>query len=495
MSNLAQAFVPDYTTTKSSCDATAKDLYFALEKRAPAKSDLSIAREFLSRQLAAARVLTVELPEDIDAIADWIALRTEQVGQQYRDYLGERKAGAPRRYFQNKAHALYFLKMAAPTKLVDGSWLYGTLARWHAPEFRPLIQIYLEELGNGVPGKNHVVLYKNLLALHGCDQWRDIDDVHFTQGAIQLSLAFDADHFLPELIGYNLGYEQLPLHLLITSYELNELGIDPYYFTLHVTVDNAATGHAMKALQGLEHLMPRVGDAASFYHRVIDGYRLNDLGANTTSIIAEFDLEAELVDILRTKSVAGQNMHSDYCRVGGRTVNDWLSQPRQIPAFLKSLESTGWIKRGEAPENSRFWRLIQSERAEMFGVFSSYEQQVLQDWIWSMPAALAQENRAGHLAPRVPSFRAQQRALDTSSPAAQNIERSGPMRGMVRHRFAGDEEGRQGFGADLRLLEQEIALPGNKNDAMNTIIPLMSPTAHHTAAGLMATRVFIKLLG
>jgi hypothetical protein len=32
-------------------------------------------------------------------------------------------------------------------------------------------------------------------------------------------------------------------------------------------------------------------------------------------------------------------------------------------------------------ENSRFWKLLQGERAEMFGVFSSYELQVIHDWI------------------------------------------------------------------------------------------------------------------
>jgi hypothetical protein len=166
----------------------------------------------------------------------------------------------------------------------------------------------------------------------------------------------------------------LPLHLLITSYELNEFGIDPYYFTLHVTVDNAASGHAQKAVQALKNLMPRVGDREAFYRRVLDGYRLNDIGASTTSSIAEFDLQAELVNILAAKSGVGKNMHSDYCRVAGRSVNDWLGQPAQIPDFLAALEKAGWIKRGEEPENSRFWRLVHGEKAEMFGVFSAYEQ-------------------------------------------------------------------------------------------------------------------------
>ncbi|MFD2270388.1 iron-containing redox enzyme family protein [Undibacterium arcticum] len=89
-------------------------------------------------------------------------------------------------------------------------------------------------------------MYKKLLATHGCEQWDNLSDEHFVQGAIQLSLAQHADHFLPEVIGFNLGYEQPPLHLLITAYELNELGIDPTYFTLHFTIDNANTGHAKK---------------------------------------------------------------------------------------------------------------------------------------------------------------------------------------------------------------------------------------------------------
>src|SRR5690606_40100737 len=108
--------------------------------------------------------------------------------------------------------------------------------------------------------------------------------------------------FLPEVIGFKLGYEQLPLHLLITSYELTELGIDPYYFTLHVTVDNADNGHARKAVQGLRAAWPQVGDSCEFYRRVINGYRLNELGASTLSVIEGFDLGQEVLRILEKKA-------------------------------------------------------------------------------------------------------------------------------------------------------------------------------------------------
>ena len=459
----------------------AKNVYYSLYADPSASPEE--AKAFVADHIAIARELPSDLPSNISALQAWIEQRAEIVGQQYREYLAARKNGAPRRYFSCRAHALYFLKGVGPTKLVDGAWLYGLVRQWDNVAFHPLIKTYLEELGEGLPDKNHVTLYRKLLATHGCEDFEHLSDDHFLQGALQLALGHHAEHFLPEVIGYNLGYEQLPLHLLITSYELNELGIDPYYFTLHVTVDNASSGHARKAVQAVSDLMPRVGDRDAFWQRVVDGYRLNDLGASTTSVIGEFDLQAELVSIMAAKSVAGKNMHSDYCRVAGRSVNDWLAEPAQIPDFLAALEQAGWIKRGEEVENSRFWRLVEGERAEMFGVFNAYELQVLRDWITStadgQPAA----------SQRVLTARARQRTLDTLS---QNAERSKafPVRGLIRrHPNLNDGDS----GNELRLLEQQVAGASGKGEAMAILGRLLSPEIHHTAVGLMATRMYTQL--
>ncbi|GGB99381.1 iron-containing redox enzyme family protein [Pseudoduganella buxea] len=467
----------------------AKPVYNALS----VTTDRALAANYLEARLAEAAALPLELPDTLDDIAAWITRHTDAVGEQYRDYLAARKAGAPRRYFQNKAQALYFLKAVAPTKLVDGAWLYGVMQRWDDEDFRPLIRIYLEELGDGVPDKNHVLIYRKLLAQHGCEQWQSLPDSHFIQGAIQLALAQGAENFLPELIGYNLGYEQLPLHLLITAYELNELGIDPYYFTLHVTVDNAATGHAHTALEGLKQIMPRVGDAADFMRRVAAGFRLNDLGVGTVDAIASFDLEAETVAMLASKSVVGKNMHSDYCRVAGRTVNDWLAVPGQIPEFLEKLEGQGWIRRGEPAANSRFWKLIQGERAEMFGVFSPYEQQLLQDWIATPRAGVPAAAEGAEAAPRVLSHRAILRSMESLNQGSAT--RSSAPRGLIRHRFPEDEHAWESIGCELRLLEARLAATGSKDEAMDMLVGLMAPDRHHTSSGLMATRVFSRLYG
>jgi hypothetical protein len=488
---MTPSFVVDSPETRTAPTATAvpvptsaKALYFSLLDNP--EDAATEARAYLVEQIKLARCEPDEMPASASQLHDWVQARSEAVGMSYREYLAARKNGAARRYFTNMSHALAFLKGAAPTKLADGAWLYGMLPRWENPDFHPLIKTYLEELGDGVPDKNHVTLYRRLLAAHGCEQWEGLSEDHFVQGAIQFALAHNAQDFLPEIVGYNLGYEQLPLHLLITSYELNELGIDPYYFTLHVTVDNAGSGHAHKAVQALRNLMAQSSDPAAFYRRAMDGYRLNELGAGTTSIIAGFDLEAELVEIFTAKAVVGQNMHSDYCRVAGRSINDWLSEPASIPAFLGALESAGWIKRGEPVENSRFWRLIQGERAEMFGVFSSYEQQVLRDWITSTRDAGA-ASRTG----RVLSHRARQRTLDNLN---QHAERGAyPERGLIRRRRTGSDGSAAGD-AELRQLEQKVAAAAGKPEAMAMLGRLMSPAVHHTAIGLMASRMYSQLL-
>ncbi|MNJ12701.1 hypothetical protein D3C77_68960 [compost metagenome] len=344
------------------------------------RGDLSGSATWLAEQLQQAEALPDELPNNPAELGQWTADRAAAVAGHYAGYLAERKAGGARRYFSNRAHALYFLQHVAPTKAVDGAWLFGMLRHWADPRYHGLIRIYLEELGDGDPACNHVLIYRRLLSELGCHEVLPLADDRYRQGALQLALGFNTEAFLPEVIGYNLGYEQLPLHLLISAYELDELGIDPQYFRLHVTIDNASSGHACKAVQALAQLWPEQG-ASEFYRRVARGYRLNELGPCSPTIIAGFDLETELLAAFERKRSFGQHMHSDYCRIEGRTVNQWLAEPGSIPGFLAALQDKGWIKRGEDPAHSRFWQLIEGPAAAMFGVFSPYEKQLLHDWI------------------------------------------------------------------------------------------------------------------
>ena len=321
---------------------------------------------------------------------------------------------------------------------------------------RQLAQTYLEELGNGDETKNHVLLYRQLLQSHGLNEGAHLADEHFEQGAVQLALGHTTEQMLPEVIGFNLGYEQLPLHLLITAYELNELGLDPYYFTLHVTVDNADSGHARKAVDAVALNAPRFSDAGRYWERVRRGYRLNDLGLGTTSILSGFDLGTELLRIFTAKAVAGAGAHSDYCRIEGRTVNQWLGDPALVGEFQQALVRKGWIVPGSDPGQSRFWRLLVGDRAEMFGVFSDYELQVIFDWIRG-PQAAADGHRYDAPWPaqgpaRTPTFRAAQRLQEARKARAVDADTGGS-----------DADGHA----------------------------LLAPGAHWTPQGLEATRSFV----
>ncbi|MVV48678.1 iron-containing redox enzyme family protein [Pseudomonas sp. PB120] len=434
-----------------------KQCYEQLLLSDDAEQRRALGQRLLQTQIQQAADLPQEIPEDLSALASFVEQRSIQVARQYADYLKSRKNGVPRQFFSNKAHALFFLQAVGPTKKVDGAWLYGLLQHWRDPRFDGLICTYLEELGSGNPARNHVAIYSKLLAEHGLQDCGVLDDAYYLQGAIQLALGECSDEFLPEVIGYNLGYEMLPLHLLISAYELSELGIDPYYFTLHVTIDNASTGHAQKAVQSVLQLLPIDADREEFVRRVTLGYRLNDLGQGSRAIIESFDLYAEVLNMLERKRPFGQHMHSDYCKVEGQTVNQWLSSPEQLPGFLVALENKGWIKRDQDPQNSRFWQLIDGDGAAMFGVFSPYEKQLLHDWI------------AGDWKPKraAPMFR--------RSPGATTVEPELP---------AND--------ADIQSLQATLQGLAD-HEEMPVLIPWLSARRHAHPAGLMATRRFIEL--
>ena len=433
--------------------------------------------QFLQEQLERARQLPHDFPAKPRDLEHWIEHKALEVGERYAAYIERRKQGERRQYFLNKSHALSFLQQVAPTKLVDGAWLYGTLRHWQDTRLYGLARTYLEELGNGEPDQNHVRLYQRLLAENDCEPLPVLNDEHYVRGAIQLAFGHNAEQFLPELVGYNLGYEQPPLHLLITAFELAELGIDPYYFTLHITVDNASTGHARKAALAAKACIPVSGNTQEFWRRVINGYQLNDVGLGATTIISEFDLEHELIGMLERKRPFGQNVHSDFCTLDGQTVNEWLSKPDQLHRFLEILKDKQWIIHNEDPQKSRFWRLIDGPKAPMAGVFSGYEKQLLHDWI-----------SGDQISSKPPRKRRTFRRYPQSHPhpaVAQND---------ARQRFSGsDDMSADDMGADVRHLQRDLcSLTGERR--MLRLIEFMSPSKHATAVGLFATREFVAAM-
>jgi hypothetical protein len=468
---------------------SAKSIYFSLLESdhyssTNLKSAVAESAAFLARQLSEKHSHDTSMPATMAELDTWLAEHNEMVGRQYHEYLAARKAGQPRWYFRSKSHALFFLRAVAPTKLVDGSWLYGLMKHWQDPRLASLIKIYLEELGDGVEAMNHVVLYRKLLKLNACEDWKNLDEKFFTQGAIQLALAAHTDSHLPEVIGFNLGYEQLPLHLLITAYELKELNIDPYYFTLHTTIDNAQSGHARGAIDAVREAMPVFADSGDYMQRVINGVKLNDVGLSTLDIIRHFDMQDEVVRILQSKANIGQFMHSDRCVIGGKTVNDWLKDQDQIAVFLQEMEKVGWVKRHQNPEDSPFWKVIAGDKAPMFGVFTGYEQQVIYDWIAG--EALESQPMLARLGRPWRMVEKQAIAQDEARQKQYgNVYdfRSG-------HKLTQQLRQANDFNQDQLAFERHVHGIDDEQKLMDFLVDWMSPAKHYTPLGLCATRYF-----
>ena len=167
---------------------------------------------------------------------------------------------------------MHWLERAAPVKLVDGAWL-SRLNHARTPlKLRAVTRIawhiFSEELGDGDLEKNHVHLYRELLRSCGSKppagesiefvdaKLNPANDAHvWTTATLQLCLGLFPDDFLPDAFGYNLAYERIALDTLICAYELKELGLDPRYFNMHITIDNADSRHTAMALDTVVKLL------------------------------------------------------------------------------------------------------------------------------------------------------------------------------------------------------------------------------------------------
>lgn len=448
--------LPCQSLSVASYTGTAEALYRALLRKP--HENLPDAAAFLEEQMRRTQQVQVDLPLQPLDWSDWLQARARSAAIGFADYLRQRQHGGARQQLRNRAHALYFLQAVAPSKLVDGAWLYGVLAHANDTRLLPLVHTCLEEMGHGIAARNHVLIYQRLLDTLGCTDAPALSDAHYIQGAVQLALGYQTERYLPELIGYNLGYELPPLHLLITTHELQELGIDPAYFRLHVTIDNAGSGHAHKALQALNQLLAQNADRQAFLQRVRVGYRLNDAGLSNRAILHGFDLHRELLAMLERKRPYGQQMHSDRCCLGGRTINQWLAAP-DLAGFVQTLQDHGWVMRGQDPALSRFWNLVEGDHAAMFGVFSLSERQLLYDWIangWTPPSA-----------PRP-------RPIQTPPAAAATAQTD--------------------FDTEERALYDQLRRLA-PIERSRYLVAMMAPHLHWTPAGLLATRLFSEQLG
>ena len=351
----------------------------------------------------------------------------EMVNQQWEEYIERRKQGGPRELFKDRDEARWWLKQISPVKYVDGAWL-GYINKITLPfALRPVMkkswQVLSEELGDGDLDKNHVYLYRELtktvaLELPASDAADFIHPRHdMTEPVVwkaalaQLLISLIPHEFFPEILGFNMHFEATSLQTLKASRELKEVGLDPYYFTLHVSIDNADSGHTAIALEAvcvyIEQICRTKGATAAqqAWRRVQVGYILSDgLPSDATCpslrrpAVDRFprnELEAEVIKIFRAKALVGHKIHSPSdIKIGGTRLVDWLdpvelaSKQRQMDFLDNFGHSKPWVYRGNSSK-SRFIKLL-SWGGGMFGAFTQSETNIVKRWIDAMPSSQPQ---------------------------------------------------------------------------------------------------------
>ncbi|MBU2286299.1 MAG: iron-containing redox enzyme family protein, partial [Gammaproteobacteria bacterium] len=144
----------------------------------------------------------------------------------------------------------------------------------------------------------------------------------------------------------------------------------------------------------------------------------------------------------------------------------------------QALERKGWLVSGSDPADSRFWNLLHGERAQMFGVFSAYERQVVYDWI------RGDTNKDGAAAPSVDNPAGDPRSV-----------RPFHLQLRTRPGAAADlAEGLQrGLAANSEVeFDQQLASLDSPEARLAALLDQLHPSRHWTQTGLHATRLFVS---
>lgn len=284
------------------------------------------------------------------------------------------------RLLLDNLHAQVCLLKSAPTKLLDGVWLHRVQQSVQDPVLQKILfGIYKDEHGGDDPNLDHVKIYQDLLQktiphLAYIDASSIIDHSLINNvsllipGCIQLSLCICTDMFLPELVGYNLSYEQLPVHILQTIRDLKSLGIDPLYFSLHASVDNIHSGHARRSIDAAKRLMQVSADPSETTLRVLRGMWLADAAPGMTCIAKTWDVSADVDCILIEKALASASIHL-------------LSNDTSLFQVMKKNPERlwNWLMKNEyldadVFDDTRFGRLL---KGPMLSVFDPLETSLL----------------------------------------------------------------------------------------------------------------------
>jgi len=404
-----------------------KTLYFQLHNLEKYPQVLAQARDLLS-SLFAEKLSVAEstgngilsLPKfDAATLAQFLKAEDDKITTRWESYLKRRESGLPRELFRDLDHAKWWLKQISPVKFVDGAWL-GHIHRVTTPfALRPTTkkawQIMSEELGDGDFTKNHVYLWRELMEDIGANlSAPDTEDfIHprhgldkvnvWKAGVAQLLISIFPHEFLPEILGFNMHFEMLTWDTMRAIKELKELKLNDYYFLLHISIDNADSGHTAMAMQAVIDYMVHVpntdGGAAAqeAWKRVQTGFVLSEQlvtspdaqKSSYSGYTARSAFEAKVLKIFKAKALVSHKLHcASKVKIKSRKLVDWLnpvafeSEAWQKEFIAALANSKLWVRKGNSAQ-SKLMTLLAWD-GKMFGSFTQNEVEVVRNWIDSL---------------------------------------------------------------------------------------------------------------
>ena len=409
-----------------------KDFYYKIQNLEKFPEILPQARDllitFFAETLEAARGASEPGIMSIDEysrenLIEFLQNEHDNITWAWEDYVARRRAGAPIEMFKDRDECLWWLKQVAPVKYVDGAWL-GHINKVTTPfglrkATKDAWQVMSEELGDGQPVMNHVYVYRELMreigaglpdgdSLDFIDPRHELNEENPWKAAVgQLLISLFPHEFLPEILGFNMHFEGLTMETMKAAKEVEELGLNAYYFILHISIDNADSGHTAIAMQAVEKYLDIVrqteGSAAvqREWKRVQAGFILSkhlsmspECPSQRKSPAESFprDIrEAEVMNIFRAKAPVAHKIHcTSRVRLGGRKLVDWLD-PRALTSkawqqdFMDTLANfKPWIRKGDSV-NSKLMQELAWE-GKMFGSFTQNEVEAVRRWIDALGA-------------------------------------------------------------------------------------------------------------
>ncbi|KAF9889281.1 hypothetical protein FE257_007389 [Aspergillus nanangensis] len=408
-----------------------KELYFKFQNLEQFPETIPTGRQTFLLLLSQALKDYVEAPStssilsikhcDEKEVARFLQSHQDEVTRQYHQYISRRQSGGPRELFENRQVAGDYLREIAPLKLVDGAWL-GHLNKVTMPfPSRPIVkqtwQVFTEELGNGYLEQHHVKIFEELLQEFEPDlpspttkailhpRYRLGNLKYWRAAAAQLLVSLFPQEFIPEILGFNMHFEAVQLDTMQAAKELPEVHLNPYYFQLHVSIDNSHSGHTAMAMESvlayIRHLAETEGEIAAEmgWKRVQAGYVLSEWlsrkGNQATNILPQLNgdsnvrLESRVLAIFSSKTQAAHRLHcGSRVKIGDRLLTDWLDPE----AFLCEEWQREFIRRFSTckpwiyPGDSQKSKLVQELRwgGKMYGSFTKSEVETLELWIGSL---------------------------------------------------------------------------------------------------------------